>query len=310
MPVVIAVVVTYQPEIATFLPLLERLGRQVSEVVIVDNSASEDNRVMECLPMSFVESGKFSVIRLGENFGVGSALNIGIEEALRRRAEFILLSDQDSLPADDMMDNLCKAYSYLTNRGFKVGAIGPTFTDIHTAKAYPFQVRLPGKFFYGHKFPSEVAPHLEVFSVITSGSLIPATAIRVVGPMREDLFIDNVDVEWCLRARSFGYSVFGTGWATMFQRLGEARIRVWYLRWRYESEYSPLRTYYRLRNLIALWKLGYISWRWKVRNTWYGLGVVYTHTLFSKKNNVEHFFMAAKGVWHGLTNQMGRYKDG
>jgi rhamnosyltransferase len=310
MPVVIAVVVAYQPEIATFLPLVEQLGRQAAEVLIVDNSAQTDNRVLEYLPQSLVESGRYSIIRLGGNFGIGTALNIGIDEALRRRAEFVLLSDQDSLPADDMLDSLCRAHEDLTTRGFKVAAIGPTFNDIHTAKTYPFQVQLPGKFFYGHKSPSEEEPHLEAFSVITSGSLIPAAAIQAVGPMREDLFIDNVDVEWCLRARSMGYGVFGTGWATMYQRLGQARIRVWYLRWRYESEYSPLRNYYRLRNLIALWKLSYIDWRWKVRNTWYGLGVVYTHTFFAREKNAQHFFMAAKGVWHGLTNRMGPYREG
>ena len=152
-------------------------------------------------------------------------------------------------------------------------------------------------------------PHVEALSLITSGSLIPAEVIQVVGPMREDFFIDNVDVEWCHRARSMGYRLFGTGWATMYQRLGEAKLRVWYLRWRYESEYSPIRSYYRLRNLVALWKLDFIDWRWKVRNTWYGLGVVYTHTFFAKKQNAKHFFMAAKGVWHGLTNRMGPYRE-
>ena len=127
--------------------------------------------------------------------------------------------------------------------------------------------------------------------------------------MREDFFIDHVDIEWCHRARSMGYSLFGTGWATMYQRLGEARLRVWYLRWRYESEYSPIRSYYRLRNLVALWKLDFIDWRWKVRNTWYGLGLFIPIHFFAKKQNAKHFLMAAKGVWHGLTNRMGPYKE-
>lgn len=309
MPLVIAVVVAYQPEMATFLPLLEQLARQADEVVIVDNSVSGDNRVVECLTNSFVESGRFSVIRLGENFGVGTALNIGIQEALRKLADFVLLSDQDSCPDDGMVENLCRVYAELTAQGVRVGAIGPTFLDLNTSLTFPFQADLPGKFFYGHKGSTVEEPHVEALSLITSGSLIPAEVIQVVGPMREDFFIDNVDVEWCHRARSMGYRIFGTGWATMYQRLGEAKLRVWYLRWRYESEYSPIRSYYRLRNLVALWKLDFIDWRWKVRNTWYGLGVVYTHTFFAKKQNAKHLLMAAKGVWHGLTNRMGPYKE-
>lgn len=309
MPVVIAVVVAYQPQGETFFPLLDQLGRQVAEVVIVDNSAATDNRVVECFSESFVENGRFSVIRLGDNFGIATALNIGIEEALRRRADFILLSDQDSLPAKDMVGNLRQAYEELTAQGVMVGAVGPTFSDLNTALTFPFQVQLPGKFFYGHKMSSEEEPHVEALSLITSGSLIPREVIEAVGPMREDFFIDSVDVEWCHRARSMGYRLFGTGWAAMYQRLGEAKLRVWYLGWRYESEYGPIRSYYRLRNLVALWKLDYIDWRWKVRNVWYGLGVVYTHTFFSKKNKTEHFFMAVKGVWHGLTNRMGPYRQ-
>lgn len=90
---------------------------------------------------------------------------------------------------------------------------------------------------------------------------------------------------------------------------GEAPLRVWYLRWRYESAYSPLRVYYRLRNFVALWKLNFIDFRWKVRNTWYWLGIVYAHTFYSKQQNSKYFLFAIKGVWHGLRNRMGPYKE-
>ena len=310
MPLVIAVVVAYEPEVTTFLPLLEQLDVQVAEVVIVDNSAATDNRVIECLPASLLKSGRFSVIRLGGNFGIGTALNVGIDEALRRRAGFLLLSDQDSLPTESMVENLCRSYADLTAQGVTVGAVGPTFTDLHTSLTYPFQAQLPGKFFYGHKAATAESPHVEALTLITSGTLIPTDVIRNVGTMREDFFIDHVDIEWCHRARSLGYSLFGTGWATMYQRMGEAQLRVWYLRWRYESEYGPIRIYYRLRNFVALWKLDFVDLRWKVRSTWYWLGIIYAHMFFAKKKNAEHFIMAAKGVWHGLINRMGPYRKG
>ena len=87
-----------------------------------------------------------------------------------------------------------------------------------------------------------------------------------------------------------GVRVFGTGWATMYQRLGESPLRVWYLRWRYESEYSPIRSYYRLRNLVALWKLDFIDWRWKVRNTWYGSGCCLYPYFFCQETKCQTFF--------------------
>lgn len=305
---IVAIVVTYHPEAETFEMLLGLLLGQVSFVIVVDNTPGDENLLLESLISAEVDIGRCRLLRPKTNTGIARAINIGIQNALAEGADFLLLSDQDSLPADDMVENLCRAYAALTNQGLKIGAVGPAFIDLNTSLRFPFQTHVEGKFFYGHKASTPEEPHVEALSLITSGSLIPAEVIQVVGPMREDLFIDNVDVEWCHRARSMGYRLFGTGWANMYQRLGEAKLRVWYLRWRYESEYSPIRSYYRLRNLVALWKLDFIDWRWKVRNTWYGLGIVYTHTFFARKQNAKHFCMAVKGVWHGLTNRMGPYK--
>ena len=306
---IVAIAVAYHPEATAFSMLLERLLAQASLVVVVDNTPGDQNPLLVSLISAQSDHERCRLVRLKTNTGIASAINIGLQAALTEGADFVLLSDQDSLPSIDMVENLCRVYAELTAQGVRVGAIGPTFLDLNTSLTFPFQADLPGKFFYGHKGSTVEEPHVEALSLITSGSLIPAEVIQVVGPMREDFFIDNVDVEWCHRARSMGYRIFGTGWATMYQRLGEAKLRVWYLRWRYESEYSPIRSYYRLRNLVALWKLDFIDWRWKVRNTWYGLGVVYTHTFFAKKQNAKHLLMAAKGVWHGLTNRMGPYKE-
>jgi rhamnosyltransferase len=221
-------------------------------------------------------------------------------------ADFIFLSDQDSLPSEDMVRELCHAYKALTDSGLRVGAVGPTYTDLHTDLTYPFQAQLPGRFFYGHKAPTNDFPHVEALTLITSGTLIPIEVLKDVGAMREEFFIDQVDIEWCHRARAKGYRLFGTGWATMYQRMGEARFRVWYLRWRHESAYSPLRIYYRWRNFVALLKLDFIDWRWKLRSSWYLLGIVYSHVFFGSRP-FDTMKMFLKGVWHGLRNKMGRY---
>lgn len=308
MPFVVSVIVAYQPEAATFLPLLDLLAVQTGGVIIVDNSARDDDRVMQIVPGHLIESGRLSIVRLGGNFGIATALNVGIEEAVRSGADLILLSDQDSLPATDMVSSLCEAYRDILSRGAKIGAVGPLFTDIHTGRTHPFQAELPGKFFYGHMVPTKEAPHVDALTLITSGMLLPVEVLRTVGLMREDYFIDHVDVEWCHRARAAGYHLYGTGLATMFQRMGDSRIRVWYMGWRYENEYPPVRVYYRIRNFISLCKLSYVDWRWKVRCSWYLLGVAYTHIFFSKRKNFRYLLSTAKGFWHGLTNQMGGVK--
>lgn len=306
---VIAVTVTYYPEEATFSALLQRLLAQVSLVIVVDNTPSDENLLLLSLIAGQVGFERCRLVRLKENTGIARAINIGLRDALADGADFVLLSDQDSLPAKDMVENLCQAYDELIAQGINVGAVGPTFTDQYTSLTYPFQAKLPGKFFYGHKAPTVEDQHVEALTLITSGTLIPVEVIRKVGEMREDFFIDHVDIEWCHRARSIGYNLFGTGAARMYQRMGEASLCFWYLGWRYGSEYSPTRIYYRVRNFVALWKIDFIDLRWKVRSTLYLIGIVYAHIFFAKKQNSKYFLFAIKGVWHGLQNLMGPYED-
>ncbi len=301
-----AVVVAYFPDEATLIALLHRFLAQVDRVVIVDNTPKHDDRLIAQITRAAIDGNSLSIVRLGDNLGIAAALNIGIEIARNEGAQFVVLSDQDSLPAHDMVPNLRAAFYALKANGINVGAIGPTFTDLYTELTYPFQAHIPGKFFYGHTHATPENPHVEAITIITSGTLIALNVLDAVGNMREDFFIDHVDIEWCHRARAHGYEIYGTGWARMAQRMGDERLKIWYGRWRYESAYSPLRIYYRLRNFVALLRLDYIDRRWKMRSGLYWAKTIYAHTLFGKQK-LKSLQMALKGIWHGMLGRMGRY---
>lgn len=303
---IFAVIVTYNPDGSHFNALLSSLGGQCFKTIVVDNTESVDDPVSLYFPKNHQHIDRFHVIRLGENLGIAKALNVGIQFALDQGADFVVLSDQDSLPENDMVECLQRAYSELSALGIRVGAVGPTFTDLHRSMTLPFQVQLPGHFFYGHRVPSVAEPHIEALGLITSGTLIHMSTIRDVGLMREEYFIDKVDNEWCHRARAKGYRLFGTGWARMHQRLGEGGLKVWYFGWRDESVYSPLRIYYQLRNYVAICRLDYVDWKWKVRVGWFSLGVLYSQVLFGKTRS-EACKKGLLGLWHGIINRMGKY---
>jgi rhamnosyltransferase len=305
-PCVIAVVVTYYPVIATFLSLLEQLMLQTDGVVVVDNSDREDNHVLDGIPGHYLDSGRLSVACLGENQGIATALNIGIEEAMRGGAQYVLLSDQDSLPDTDMVERLMSVQERLASQGVRVGAVGPTFVNLHTGKRVPFQVQLPGRAFYGEKHPNLDEQNIEVLSLITSGSLIQTSIFRDVGLMREEYFIDKVDIEWCFRARASKYRLFGTGRAHMYQRLGDGGVKVWFFGWHDVSLYSPLRVYYQVRNYVAMCRLDYVDWKWKLKKGWFTLGIVYSQGVFGKMRG-KVCLMGFLGLWHGIVNRMGRY---
>jgi len=303
---VFAVVVAYLPDAEVLRALLDALLAQTAGVFVVDNTPAADGRVTTlcaALPQRLLR-----LIRLGDNFGIACALNVGIDAALAAGATHVLLSDQDSLPAPDMVAELLRAQDALTRAGRRVGAIGPTYTDRHTGITFPFQAEVPGKFFYGHRRPDATHPTVEALTLITSGTLIPAAVLREIGPMREDFFIDHVDIEWSHRVRAAGYALFGVGAAVMFHRMGEQALRVWYFGWRQESAYCPVRVYYRIRNFVALCRPPFISWRWKLRSGWYWLGFIYTQAVFGKQR-MGALRMAVRGLCDGLRGRMGPWRE-
>lgn len=302
---VMAVVVAYLPDTEVMAALLNTLLAQTAGVIVVDNTPAEDQRV-ESLYAS-LQQERLRLERLGKNRGIACALNIGIDMALAAGATHVLLSDQDSSPAHDMVKELLQAHADLQRAGERVGAVGPTYTDRHTGITFPFQVEVPGKFFYQHRRTDATHPRVQSLTLITSGTLIPAPVLREVGPMREDFFIDHVDIEWSHRARAAGYTLFGVGAARMFHSLGDQALRVWYFGWRQESAYNPVRVYYRVRNFVALCRAPTIRWRWKVRNGWYSLGVVYTQTIFGQQR-LASLRMAVRGLWDGLCKRMGPWQ--
>lgn len=301
-----AVVAAFHPERELFEQLMLRLSVQVGCVHVVDNTpgASPVRGWMNSLGLTNAVWHGF-----GDNLGIAIALNEGIRRAIAANASYILLSDQDSLPDGDMVEGLMATWKDLTGRGLRVGAVGPVFADRRTGREFPFQACVPGKFFYGHVGATEETPVVEALTLITSGQLIPVEALRDVGLMREDLFIDKVDFEWCLRARARGWRVFGTRLAHMDHAMGDDGLDVWYFGWRREPAYSPLRIYYVVRNYVALCREKEIGLRWKIRNGWYTFGMVYSQVLFGKYN-LKSLRMALRGLWDGARNRMGRYKPG
>lgn len=300
-----AVVVAYLPDVSVIRELLESLSPQVARVHVVDNTPASDFRVEVLL--SDLGLSNVTLLRLGDNLGIAKALNVGIASARDSGATHVLLSDQDSLPDTTMVVNLLETLSGLALQDDRVGAVAPTFTDRNTGITFPFQAHVHGKFFYGHLRPDAEQPVVEALTLITSGMLVPIEVLDNVGPMREDFFIDHVDIEWCHRARAKGWRLFGTSNATMFHRMGDDHLRVWYFGWRRESSYSPLRMYYRIRNFVAICKLGSIDWRWKLRNGWYWLGFVYSHVVFGC-TRIASMRMAWRGLVDGLRGRMGAYQ--
>ncbi len=328
---VIAVVVTFNPDLVKLELLLQNILSQVDKICIVDNdSKNHSSLIKKC---SIFANQLFT---LEDNLGIAAAQNIGIRWALGQGASFILLLDQDSIPPTEMVATLRQILA----ENPKYAAVGPIPVDERATKN-SFDLQIAGSplvysfTIWGPKRrcipqPGELQ---KVPFLLSSGTLVSVPALAQIGLMDEFLFIDHVDLVWGLRANQAGYSVVVTGDVQMSHELGEAIVGLpGILSSIFRREihlHSPERNYYLTRNTIFLlsspwlsltWKIGYLVWLCKYMS-FYILAVPGEPNLKEIGSNVSdldrnHSFAGrtartraiAQAILDGLSGQSGKYK--
>lgn len=242
-----AVIVLYFPDAALLERLLNAIEGKVAFICVIDNTPKQQS--LSVSKRRFLSQDENVVYReLGDNYGIAKAQNLGIQLAIDNDCDHVIFFDQDSAPSLDMIGTLFLEEQSLLLEGVNVGAVGPAYLDEKTG-TYSKVIR------FGHLFsrsrsiePDDVKP-IQADFIIASGSLIRVDVLKKIGFMREDLFIDGVDVEWILRATHFGYKHFIVPNALMLHSIGESYVRVGN---KNIDIHSDIRNYYKLRNLCYL----------------------------------------------------------
>jgi rhamnosyltransferase len=298
---VVAIVVTYQPAFDVLSRLIVAIQSQVNQVLVVDNASGIGVRewLVEHHPV-------IHLIDLDDNYGIGKAQNIGIDWARQKQASHVLLCDQDSTPKQGMVQALLDAEQRALADGVSVAATGPRYHD-------PVDDTLSGFVVFNRLHFSRVLCDNQTYIpcefVIASGCLIRMSCLDHIGGMDEDLFIDHVDTDWCLRGHSLGYQIIGACHAVMQHDLGEERVDVNLLgRRRQVSVHQPYRQYYVLRNSILLYQKSYTSWHW-IGGDFVRLVQRFIFFSLFQKPRQQNFVMMIKGVRDGLLKRTGRFQQ-
>jgi rhamnosyltransferase len=268
-----AIIVTYHPDPTLLQTLTEKLSPQVGKILTIDNTIN--------------------------NVGLGEAYNTGINWAKKNGFEYVLLFDQDSCPADNMVSELLKAHQKISSENKKIAVVGPNHIDARTnAPAYAAQLEgCTIKKCYCSKDEYISATH-----IISSGSLIAIKNIETIGEFDAGLFIDYVDIEWGLRAHSKGYLSYYICPAVLYHRLGDNLVRIF---GRYVPFYNPLRCFYTFRNSVLLCKKSYIPLGWKLYITYQNLQRFLLYIVRSP-TKLKHIRMMFLGICHGLLGKVGK----
>ncbi len=293
---VIAIIVSYNPGPGELQALVSAASTQVHHLVVVDNGSRED--IGQCF--SPEQTANLTIIKLGENFGIATALNHGAVQARKLGASHVLFFDQDSVPDPDMVERLMAELDKIELSGLSVAAVGPCFLDPRANNPPPFIRVQGGRLVRMSRVGQQRS--VEVDYLVTSGSLVPMASHDQVGPMEDELFIDYVDIEWGLRAKAKGFRLFGVYDAKMKHSLGNEPLQVFGLRL---PVHSPLRHYYHFRNAVWMLRQSWVPVQWKWVNGYRMAGKFIVYSLLAPPR-LEQFRAMVKGSWHGLVGRTGR----
>jgi rhamnosyltransferase len=283
-----AVIVTYDPSPERLELVLQSIRTDCDVAVIVDNGSPP--HLVEVIKQIMKQEQR--LIALGENLGIAAAQNIGLDVVKSLGVDRVLLLDQDSVPSPGLVCKLSAHVDTLLSEGAKVAAVGPSLVD----GRWDSRTRLASR---GR--PSTNDALLEVDHLIASGSLVPLSAIDAVGKMRDELFIDYVDIEWGLRALRAGYRSYIALDTEMDHRLGTP-MQVF---GRTISTHSPMRHYYMVRNSIWLLRQPWLQPKWRYLKMPKIALHLFINAVFARPHR-EHRQMMTRGFRDGFSGRMGK----
>ena len=272
-----------------------RIVPQVDAVVVVDNQSDADE--LNMLRDVCASPGAVDLIANAENRGVAAALNQGLQWARARGYAWALMLDQDTTPTDRLVPTLA-AIHHDAQATKRIAVIGANYLDDDPAGA-DYRRRAGGDGGRGW---------IETATVLTSGSAVSLRAVEEIGPFREELFIDHVDHEYCLRARARGFSVLLACEPLMTHSIGlAAKRRLLGTELRTQG-HSAQRWYFKTRNLIVVvrryWRR---EFRWALAAVVWHVKTTATMAMFERERwaNLRDVMV---GTWDGLRGRLGGYR--
>ena len=219
------------------------------DVIVVDNGSTDDS-LMRLRPYN--AHYPLKLIETGANLGFAEGNNVGIREALKSSADFVLLLNNDTEVAPILVDELVNAATAHPEGG------------VFSAKIFYYAE--PNKLWYAganwlkdrqhfqHVGIGEIDDGKTYESIVetdyASGCalFIRADVIEKIGLMTPKFFLTYEETDWCYRARAAGYKVLFVPTAKLWHKVSAS----------FGGVESPLQLYFYSRNIL-LWAERHLS---------------------------------------------------
>ncbi len=288
----VAIVVTYNPDLNDFSQFCNKLLKQFSDVIIVDNNSTN----IDLIYSEFSSNNRIKFRINSTNCGLAIAQNQGIHLAIENLAQSFCIFDQDSQIEDGYLEILINDYNKLIDERKRIASIGPVIVDQTTGEDYPAPI-YNGMFLKRKFLKSNEVQNCSY--IIASGSLYETKTFQEVGMFNEQFFINYIDVEWCFRALGLGYEIYMTSNCKLIQNVGLFRKKFF---GRSIPVHNPIRRYYATRNSILMMFLPHVSIGYKIREIFFNpLRLIFDCLVAgNSKQRISLFF---KGYADGIKNK-------
>jgi rhamnosyltransferase len=218
-----AVLTAYHPD--------ERLAAVVKSalescalVVIADNTPSDT-----ASSAAQLSGPRVKVIQSGRNLGLGGALNLAVSE-LPADTDAVLFLDQDSVLPAGLVEGLAADFT-----DEAIGVVAPTPWDFKHETYYCDTSTM-----------TDTVSDVE--AVITSGMMVRRAVLDRV-KFREDLFIDWVDIAFCLDVGAAGFRIVQDWRQRLLHSIGNCEMHSFLFKQVHVSHYPVWRLYWIGRNV-------------------------------------------------------------
>lgn len=181
-----ALFILYYPD-SNFIDNINKIINEFKKIYIYDNSEINDQAFISQLETY----PSIQYMSFCENKGLGHPINYVSQLAIDEGFSWIMTFDQDSIPVDNMIEIMRNYVSFITEFNSDVAIFAPR-------TCFPNEVIEDSRLMPAINF---------LHTTIQSGSLLNLTVLSSLGGYNEDLFIDEVDHEYCIRCLLSGYKI-------------------------------------------------------------------------------------------------------
>ncbi len=199
----------------------------LDKLYIIDNSTNNNESLIP-------NNSKIEYIPNLDNKGIAYALNKAAKLAIHDNFDWILTMDQDSIMTLNTLE-IMKKYVFEHNV-INIGIISPYHVIETNVK----------------KSDKEIE---ECVEVMTSGNLLNLKIFEKIGGFKEWLFIDSVDIEYCMNLNVNNYKVIRLNNALMAHELGNTKVIKILFKKFICSNHNYIRRYYMVRNMLYVTKM-------------------------------------------------------